>query len=274
MANIKINISVSVVVPCFCCSTTLKRAVESILAQTVLPSELILVNDGSDDKGKTIDLIQEISTKIPDNFFPVKVINLKKNMGPAFARNAGWDVAVHDYVAFLDADDAWDPKKLQAQYECMKSNALLDFTCHNSIFIHSGNLGKRVTALNADLKLISLESMLIKNRVATRSVMIKRSCNHRFNPSMRYAEDYDLWMRIIGSSGKGAYLGMSLAYVYKPEWSSGGLSGNLWAMQVGECKSLLNVYKQKRISMLVLIAVEIFSFIKFLRRIIIFRIIK
>lgn len=274
MANIKINISVSVVVPCFCCSTTLKRAIESILAQTVLPSELILVNDGSDDKGKTIDLIQEISTKIPANFFPVKVINLKKNMGPAFARNAGWDVAVHDYVAFLDADDAWDPKKLQAQYECMKSNALLDFTCHNSIYIHSGNLGKRVTALNADVKLISLESMLIKNRVATRSVMIKRSCNQRFNPSMRYAEDYDLWLRIIGSGGQAAYLDITLAYVYKPEWSTGGLSGNLWAMQVGECKSLFNVYKQKRISMLVLIAVEIFSFIKFLRRIIIFRIIK
>lgn len=268
MINEKVHIPVSVVVPCYCCCTTLSRAVKSVLNQTFLPSELILVNDCSDDDGKTLKLIEEIYSKITPDIFQVKVIDLKKNMGPGFARNAGWDIAEYDYVAFLDADDGWAIAKLETQYKCMTSNTLLDLTCHGSIYVSDGGFEERASHFNPDIRLINLESMLTKNRVATRSVMIKRSCNHRFDISMRYAEDYDLWLRILGSGGRAALLDINLAYIYRPEWSSGGLSGDLWAMQIGECKSLLNVYKQKRISISTLIAVEILSFIKFLRRII------
>lgn len=274
MLNLKINIPVSVVVPCYCCSATLPRAVKSVLDQTFLPSELILVNDCSDDDGKTLKLIEEIYSKITPDIFQVKVIDLKKNMGPAFARNKGWDAAEHHYIAFLDADDAWATSKLETQYKCMTSNTLLDLTCHGSIYVSEEGFEEGVPDFNSDIRLINIESMLTKNRVATRSVMIKRSCNHRFDISMRYAEDYDLWLRIICSGCQAAYLNLNLAYVYRPEWSSGGLSRNLWAMQIGESKSLLNVYKCKEISLLVLMGVQVFSWLKFLRRVFITRIVR
>jgi len=273
MPHTKPHALVSVIVPCYCCSATLNRSVESILAQTFLPSELVLINDGSDDGDKTLQLIQEIYSRINHVFFNVKVIDLKKNMGPAFARNAGWDAAEYDYVSFLDADDAWHPHKLEIQYHYMLSNRNIDLSAHKSFF--NKNFFSHVEGGDDEMwEEVKLLPLLFKNKISTRSVMLKRDCQLRFNPLMRYSEDYDLWLRVISSGGQASYLNKQLAYIYKPEWSEGGLSGNLWAMQVGECKSLFNVYKQKRISLLVLIVVEVFSIIKFIRRILIFRIIK
>jgi hypothetical protein len=91
---------------------------------------------------------------------------------------------------------------------------------------------------------------------------------------MRYAEDYDLWLRIIASGGKAAYLNRELAYIYKPEWSLGGLSGNLWAMQKGESKALFNVFFYKKNLILVVLLAGFYSWIKFLRRIFISKVLR
>ncbi len=99
--------------------------------------------------------------------------------------------------------------------------------------------------------------------------MIKRECSERFNPSMRYAEDYELWLRIICLGGQASHLNIALAYIYRAEWSLGGLSGNLWAMQKGETIALLNVFWRKKILSPILLVAGIFSWVKFLRRILI-----
>jgi glycosyltransferase involved in cell wall biosynthesis len=257
--------SVSVVVPCYRCSDTLERAVNSILRQTLLPIELILVDDHSDDGGLTLSIISSLLAAIHDaKSLRVRELILHKNMGAAFARNAGWDVALGDYVAFLDADDAWHPRKLEIQYHHMLSNRNIDLSAHESVFNEDciTHPESNDDELWEPVKLLPL---LFKNKISTRSVMLKRDCQLRFNPLMRYSEDYDLWLRVISSGGQVSYLNKQLAYIYRPEWSVGGLSGNLWAMQKGEIKAFFNVFRDKKTLFPIVLLAGLFSWLKFLR---------
>ena len=77
---------VSVVIPCYRCAATIKRAVQSVLAQTVLPAEIILVDDFSDDAGQTLGALHEMQRL--DARLPIRLISLRQNGGPGTARNA------------------------------------------------------------------------------------------------------------------------------------------------------------------------------------------
>ncbi|NDE72185.1 MAG: glycosyltransferase family 2 protein, partial [Actinobacteria bacterium] len=95
-------LSVSVVIPTHNSSATIERAVNSVLAQDLLPTELVIVDDCSTDN--TVELVRTIA--IPDSI-DVKVVRLDTNLGPSAARNAGWNVAGGEFIAFLDSDDSW-----------------------------------------------------------------------------------------------------------------------------------------------------------------------
>ncbi|QWD89169.1 glycosyltransferase family 2 protein [Polynucleobacter sp. MWH-CaK5] len=268
------RISVSVVIPCYRSSQTLWRAISSIKRQSVLPLEVLLVDDCSDDNDATYQLFQEIKLDAERHrLFDVVLLSLSVNSGPGCARNLGWDAARADYIAFLDADDSWHPLKLKIQYEFMISNKNIDLCAHGSVSKVGGESTLGIYDGHYPTKSVKLFPMLFKNNIATRTVMLKNNCKEKFHNLMRYAEDYDLWLRIIGSGGRVVYLDINLAYVYRSEWSSGGLSGNLWAMQVGESKALFNLYRCKKISFPVLLIAEVFSWIKFLRRVFIKRVI-
>lgn len=88
----------SVIVPVYNAEKTLHRCVDSILKQNFHDMELILVNDGSEDKSL------EICNYYQVNDLRVKVIN-KTNGGVSTARNAGLDIAIGDYILFVDSDD-------------------------------------------------------------------------------------------------------------------------------------------------------------------------
>jgi glycosyltransferase involved in cell wall biosynthesis len=109
---------VSAVIPCFRCARTLERAVESVIAQTVPPMEVILVDDCSGDATRA--LMEQLQRRCEPDW--IRLVFLEVNAGAASARNAGWDLARGDYVAFLDADDAWHPRKIEVQYKYMNSN--------------------------------------------------------------------------------------------------------------------------------------------------------
>src|SRR5574340_1082572 len=109
---------VSVVIPCYCCSETIGRALVSIASQTMLPQEVILVEDASPDGGETLGKLRHLAGEYGETFI-VKVIALKENCGAGSARNRGWEAAGQPYIAFLDADDAWHPKKIELQYSWM-----------------------------------------------------------------------------------------------------------------------------------------------------------
>ena len=107
------NADVSVIVPFYNNINTLYRAITSIYNQTLLPKEIIIVNDGSTKKEseKLIKLIKKFDKK------KIKIILLflKKNSGPGSARNFGWNKSSCKYIAFLDADDSWHIKKIEIQ---------------------------------------------------------------------------------------------------------------------------------------------------------------
>jgi len=119
-------VAVSVVVPCYRCKETIERAVASVMGQTQVPAELILVDDQSGDG--SLDLLKLIQSKYGCN--QIKVVSLTVNQGAASARNAGWDVATQPYVAFLDADDAWHPLKIEIQLEWMLKHPGAALTGH------------------------------------------------------------------------------------------------------------------------------------------------
>ncbi len=90
--------AVTAVVPCFNAAPWIRQCLESILDQSHPVEEIIVVDDGSTDS--SADIVAE---------YPVTLIRLDENRGASAARNAGLDAASHPLVAWLDADDQWDP---------------------------------------------------------------------------------------------------------------------------------------------------------------------
>lgn len=250
--------SVSVVIPCYNCESTIQRAFQSIIMQKVMPKQVIFVNDCSTDE--TLSLLREIEKDYKDL---VTVINLVVNSGPATARNTGWKIATSIYIAFLDSDDSWNENKILHQYQWLINNPDVDICGHKCEEYHAESI---VYECQPTFKKITKYSLLISNRFQTPSVMLKREIQHRFNEKKRYSEDYELWLSIIFSGGVGGHSNSILAYLYKPAYGVSGLSANLWAMQKGEIGCFYSLYKMRKINMLTFISVVVFSYAKYLRR--------
>ena len=119
--------SISVVVPTFNRSGTLRRALQSIARQTRAPDQIIVVDDGSTD-----DTRQMVTSR-----FPQAIYLHQPNRGVSSARNLGINSASGEWIALLDSDDEWLPGKLSAQLELLGS--LPDYRiCHTEeIWIRS-----------------------------------------------------------------------------------------------------------------------------------------
>ena len=98
---------VSIVVPTYNREKELGRAIHSILQQTYVKYEIIIVDDGSTDH--TMDAVQQFEDD------RIRYIRLEQNQGAGHARNVGIQEARYDYIAFLDSDDEWLPDKLRIQ---------------------------------------------------------------------------------------------------------------------------------------------------------------
>ena len=102
--------TVSVIIPYYRASRTIARAVESALGQTVRPHEILIVDDGC----------PEDAARATKQFgSSVKLIR-KSNGGVASARNLGIEHAQGEWIAFLDADDYWEPSKLERQLAVLR----------------------------------------------------------------------------------------------------------------------------------------------------------
>ena len=257
--------SVSVVIPCFRCADTIDRAVESVYQQTLRPFELILVEDCSGDR--TLEKLYELQTRYPKGW--VKVIGLEQNEGPGTARNEGWKISEQDYVAFLDADDSWHPKKIELQYLWMKNNPLSVITGHKCQVVNETErrvlIAKEPSVFRAER--ISPEFLMLKNKFQTPGVMVKRGVPFRMLGGKRYSEDYHLWLKIIFSGGEGYFFDCTLAFLHKAEYGAGGLSGNLWKLEKGELDTYFRIHGDGHIGILKFFLVSGFSLAKYIRRV-------
>jgi len=117
------SIAVSVVIPAYNAGKYLGRAIDSVLAQTRPADEIIVVDDGSTDN--TADVAHGYGEKI-------RFIR-QENAGASVARNTGIEAATSEWIAFLDADDEWLPRKLKLQTEHLRRNPDLVWTTGNYI---------------------------------------------------------------------------------------------------------------------------------------------
>ena len=107
---------ISCIVPVFNGERYLREAVDSILAQTYRPLEIVVADDGSSDD--TLAVVARYGKHVRYLSQP--------NSGPAAARNFGLRAALGDFVAFLDADDLWHPKKLTRQMARLRKRPGID----------------------------------------------------------------------------------------------------------------------------------------------------
>ena len=194
---------ISIVTPSYNAEKLIGRTIESVLMQSYQNWELIVIDDCSKDGTR------EVVKAYIERDARIRLLPLKENNGaPAAPRNIGIREASGEWVALLDADDIWHPRKLELQIKAMQ-RADVSFSCTQMrdftddltlIFSDPGEIG---------YERISFAKQQIKGRIPTSSVMAHKSIllEFPFNEDIRYkaVEDYHCWLRIhqaIGGSIK------------------------------------------------------------------------
>lgn len=188
------NSFVSVIIPLYNAVKTIERSVMSVVGQKGV-CEIIIIDDGSSDGSDNIVL--RLALKFP-------LINLIKhtvNKGSSAARNTGIDMAVGEYLAFLDADDVWLAGKLEKQlaYIVNKPSVTL-VTCDSLQLDPQGNILKRGHKNRVPVAGIdSWKTLFLYNFIPTPTVLVRRAdvlTVGKFSLELSVAEDLDLWIRL------------------------------------------------------------------------------
>lgn len=259
-------VPVTVVIPCFRCASTIKRAIDSVIQQTQKPAELILVDDESGDE--TLSVLQEIEKQ---HSGWMKIIALTENSGAGSARNVGWAAATQPYVAFLDSDDAWHPQKIEIQYAYMRKHPDVVLCGHaRRILKEQNELPHWVVASQDKAEQISKWTMLLSNKFVTPSVMLRRDVKQRFVEQQRHMEDHLLWLEIVCGGGIVAKLPTELAAIYKSPFGETGLSSQIWPMGKSDLNNYLRLYQMGCLNFGQGLLLGLYSSIKFMRRLFIY----
>jgi glycosyltransferase involved in cell wall biosynthesis len=183
---------VSVVIPTYNRSHLLSRSVVSVLNQSFIDFELIIVDDGS------IDDTDSVVNSFKDS--RIKYIKLETNHGGSHARNVGIRASSGQFIAFQDSDDEWLQGKLKEQVELMAlsdDDVGLIYTAFERV-----DNKKRARVPSLDIKTKEgwvLEEILKHNFVTTQSVLIKRQCFDvcgYFDEKLPRLQDWDLFIRV------------------------------------------------------------------------------
>jgi glycosyltransferase involved in cell wall biosynthesis len=253
------NATVSVVIPCFNSAATIERALRSVEHQTTKPHEVLVVDDASSDN--TVSIIEQFAR---NSLLNIRVIKQSVNGGPSVARNTAWNVVTSEFIAFLDADDQWHPQKLELQLGVMLDNRTCVMSFHDHLFGSSEQFENLpFTPITSQA---TLRNYLLRNRSATPTVMLRTALTERFLNTKRYAEDYLLWMTIIGSHGSALHIHATLAHCSNPGYGGSGQSGKLWKMERSELSGFVSLWRSGAISPPTLVAVSIWSITKYLLR--------
>lgn len=170
---------VSVVVPCYNGEAYLERTLQSALEQTLPPREIIVVDDGSTDD----------SAGVVGRFGSLVRLIRQDNAGESRARNVGMMAAVHDWVALLDADDVWEPTKLERQAEVCLSQP--DLVCSHTWFsdLHGEEVRTAELPLHMQPPVYDLPNVLLNFLVFPSSAVIRRAARVDFPEWTKAGED-------------------------------------------------------------------------------------
>lgn len=189
----------SIIIPVYNGKALLEQTILSLLRQTFVPAEIIVIDDGSTDG--TIDLLSQLA-KTYANIVP---IYLKENKGVSYTRNLGVSYASNNWCLFMDADDLAEPLLLEryARHinEVEQQGYLIQMLFCASQQIDENNI--KIGSPNRFKKIESTEFLgylFYRNPiVSTSGVAIKREVFeslYGFNQEFKYSEDWDLWLRV------------------------------------------------------------------------------
>lgn len=179
---------VSVIVPTYNRVDILPHAIESVLRQTYRNFELHVVDDGSRDG----------TGKVMERYASERVFYYyQENRGQSAARNFAIDKARGDLIALLDSDNAWYPDKLEKQIAFLQANPGYDILYSDILPVRADGTPFRrrpSRKFSGDV----LNELLVGNFVTNNTVLVDRKCfieSGGFDEELRYAEDFDLWLR-------------------------------------------------------------------------------
>jgi len=261
-----VPLPISVIIPCYCCADTITRAVDSVARQTMLPKQVILIDDASADDGATLRKLYTLQKKYADKL-EIEVVPLNANGGPSAARNTGWETATQPYIAFLDADDSWLPQKLEVQYQWMKKHPEVDLCGHLCKWECISRPSDSYDLRDFATLEIQKSGLLFSNAFSTPTVMVKRDVDLRFPENIRYAEDYCLWLETVCQGYRVVRLEAPLTVLHKPPFGVGGLSAELWQMEKGVQNVYSRLYHQHFITIMEMGTAKLISLAKFVWRI-------
>lgn len=189
---------VSVIIPCYNAEEHIDATILSVLGQTHQNFEIILIDDHSKDK--TFLKLQDWAQKDTR----IRITQTEKNTGgPATGRNIGMKLAKGYYVAFLDADDLWHPRKLEIQINLMEKHQVAFSFTEKYNFADAQDYLKVSQKLAVDeakitTKIVRHGQLLCKNVIPTSSVLLKTSlaCEIDFDTEKKTiaVEDYKKWL--------------------------------------------------------------------------------
>lgn len=256
---------VSVVIPCYNSHSTLRRAINSIVAQTLKPAEIILIDDFSNDNGRTHNEIRRIKYEL-NRLLPIVVIFNSCNSGPGFTRNQGWEVAKQPYLAFLDSDDVWHPQKLEIQIKFIMDNPSAILVGAKTD-LYSNEF--KIIKAQHDVQRVTPHGMVFGNPFCTSGIIINRNVRHRFESNAYFAEDYMLWSDVCCDYPQSCYVINSvLSYSFKSILSKKGLSGSYLKMELAEINVIKKLCNRNCSHIVIKFGSYAWSIAKFLRRLI------
>ena len=180
--------SISVIIPVFNRVKLIARCINSVINQTYPVNEIIVVDDGSNDR--TYDQIRRN--------FPQVIAIYQENKGVSNARNVGIQSAKSKWIAFLDSDDEWLPNKIEKQISLIKKYPLYKVCHSDEIWIRNDvrvNPMKKHRKYGGDIYKKCLPLCVI----SPSSIIIHKDIFNDvglFDKNLPVCEDYDLWLRI------------------------------------------------------------------------------
>ena len=232
------SIHVSIIIPCFNAAHFIGKTIDSVRAQTFSNFELIVVDDKSTDE--SVEIIESL-IRTDDR---IRLIRMPRNAGaPAAPRNAGVAPARGEWIAFLDADDLWHPRKLELQIQTLNELGALMCSTQMKDFSDDAQVVFRTPSIPLEIQRITLKKQLLKYRTPTSSIVARRDFMHRhpFNedPSYKAREDTDCFIRVHEDMPFSIKIVHPLVF-YRQQASQ--ISANKWHM-VGRHLAMLKKYR-------------------------------
>ncbi|MBQ7955090.1 MAG: glycosyltransferase family 2 protein [Lachnospiraceae bacterium] len=186
---------VSIIVPMHNAARYIEETITSVVNQTYVNWELILVDDCSTDD--TLTVVGEVCAKLPEETAgKIVTIALKENVGAANTRNTGLAKSTGRYVSYLDADDLWEREKLEKQIDLMEEKkAAFSFTGYEFTDENGKGMGKIVKVPET----ISYKQALQNTTIFTSTVMFdtKQIPREELAMPVMKSEDTALWFKLL-----------------------------------------------------------------------------